>query len=162
MNKPVPVPYPGAAAAPKDIATLADEYCRAAISLMEDRKKGNPLSLAPGRLCAIHAIELYLNAFLQAGGAAPEKVRAHCHNLSAMAERAIASGMILRKRTAGHLRKMTDDREYLVSRYGPEMTSTLSQINRLMATLDEVSRKIKSAIQSEPAQQPEGIPVRKS
>ena len=89
----------------------------------------------------MHAIELYLNAFLLAGGTPPEQVRSHFHNLAARTESAIASGLVLRKRTAEHLRKMTEDREYLVSRYGPEMTSTLSELNRLMATLEEVSKK---------------------
>ena len=75
-----------------------------------------------------------------------EQVRSHFHNLAARTERAIASGLVLRKRTAEHLRKMTEVREYLVSRYGPEMTSTLSELNRLTATLEEVSRKTKLRI----------------
>ncbi|GHD99175.1 hypothetical protein GCM10008024_05500 [Allgaiera indica] len=141
MNGTNTIPYPGSTAAPEDIVALADEYRRAAIALMESGRKGEPLSRAPGRLCAIHAIELYLNAFLLVGGTPPEQVRSHFHNLAARAEKAIDSGLILRKRTAEHLRKMTETREYLVSRYGPEMTSTLSELNRLMATLEEVSKK---------------------
>ena len=34
-------------------------------------------------------------------------------------------------------------REYLVTRYGPELTSTLAQLNRLAATLDEVAVKVR-------------------
>ena len=141
MNNTKTITYPGSTAAPNDIVALADEYRRAAIALMESGRRGEPLSRAPGRLCAMHAIELYLNAFLLAGGTPPEQVRSHFHNLAARTESAIASGLVLRKRTAEHLRKMTEDREYLVSRYGPEMTSTLSELNRLMATLEEVSKK---------------------
>lgn len=143
-------PYPGAAAAPEEIVALADEYRHAAVALMGAGRKGDPLSHAPGRLCAIHAIELYLNAFLLAGGASPEEVRSHIHDLAVRAERAICSGLVLRKRTAEHLQKMTKDREYLVSRYGPEMTSTFSQINRLMATLDEVAGKTRKWVGDEP------------
>jgi hypothetical protein len=33
-------------------------------------------------------------------------------------------------------------REYVVSRYQPEMHTGLSQINRVMATLDEISEKV--------------------
>lgn len=141
MNNTKIISYPGSTATPEHIVALAEEYRRAAVALIRAGRKGEPLSRAPGRLCAIHAIELYLNAFLLAGGTPPEEVRSHFHNLAARAERAIASGLVLRKRTAEHLRKMTDDREYLVSRYGPEMTSTLSQLNRLLATLEEVAKK---------------------
>lgn len=31
---------------------------------------------------------------------------------------------------------------YLIVRYAPELTSTLSQVNRVMTTLEEVSRKV--------------------
>ena len=44
---------------------------------------------------------------------------------------------------------MAGNREYLVTRYGPEMTATTSQINRLTATLDEVANKV-SAMMSTP------------
>jgi hypothetical protein len=64
-----------------------------------------------------------------------------------MCQGAIASNQRLpapsvRKRTALHLSAMEGNREYLVTRYGPEMTGTVSQINRLMATLDEVANKV--------------------
>jgi hypothetical protein len=54
----------------------------------------------------------------------------------------MASGLVLRKRTVAHLNKLTESREYLVTRYGPELSTSLSQINRLMATLEEVARKV--------------------
>jgi len=37
---------------------------------------------------------------------------------------------------------MAGNREYLVTRYGPEMAATISQINRLTATLEEVANKV--------------------
>lgn len=105
-----------------------------------------PLSRSPGRLCAIHAIELYLNAYLLSSGASPQEIRAHFHNLKERSDRTRASGLILRKRTAEHLIKMTEEREYLISRYSPEMATTHSEINRLMATLEEVANKVSQRI----------------
>jgi hypothetical protein len=64
------------------------------------------------------------------------------HDLAARAELAIACGLRLKKRTTAHLNAMTGNREYLVTRYGPEMTTTISQINRLTATLEEVANKV--------------------
>jgi len=121
---------------------LADEYCRAAQTLLECGRKGKPLSRAPFRLCAVHAIELYLNALLLHRGDKPEQIRGRKHDLAERTRLALESGLKLRERTADHLIKMTETREYLVSRYAPEMSSTLSEINRLEATLNEVGRKV--------------------
>lgn len=49
---------------------------------------------------------------------------------------------MLRSRTAAHLIAMVKTREYLVSRYETDQASTLSQINRLQATLEEISSKV--------------------
>lgn len=138
--------YPGSRATAEDIMQLADEYCRAAQTLLEDGRKGNTLSRAPSRLCAIHAIELYLNAFLLHLGDKPGKIRSRNHDLAERAGLALESGLILRKRTAEHLIAMTRRREYVVSRYSPETLSTLSQINRLVATLNEVGKKVREFV----------------
>lgn len=37
---------------------------------------------------------------------------------------------------------LSQDREYLITRYGPELAATTSQINRLTATLEEVAAKV--------------------
>ena len=68
------------------------------------------------------------------------------HNLADRTELALAHGLVLRKLTREHLVKMTDDREYLVSRYGPDMSATLSLVNRLMATLNQLARKVRIRI----------------
>lgn len=93
-------------------------------------------------MSAIHAIELYLNALLLFRGQETSRIRGLQHDLAARTEMAIANGLQLRKRTAAHLSAMAGNREYLVTRYGPEMTATISQINRLTATLDEVANKV--------------------
>ena len=135
-------PYPGTNAGPSEIFALATEYHSAAEALILRGRPRQPISRAPARLCAIHAIELYLNAFLLAAGDPPERVRAHFHNLANRANLAVGRGLVLRKLTVAHLVRMTEDREYLVSRYGPELSGTLSESNRLMATLNEIAKKV--------------------
>ena len=121
----------------------------AAHLLLKQKRRGDTRSLAPCRLSAIHAVELYLNALLLHTGHDPSDVRGMQHSLAKRTERAIACGLHLRKRTVAHLAAMEGNREYLVSRYGPEMTATVSQINRLTATLDEVAKKV-TAIMGSP------------
>ncbi|WP_397544793.1 hypothetical protein, partial [Roseovarius salis] len=109
--------YPGTNASPLEIFALAAEYHSAAEGLILKGRPRQPISRAPARLCAIHAIELYLNAFLLSSGDSPEKVRAHFHNLADRANTAVTRGLVLRKLTLNHLVRMTEDREYLISRY---------------------------------------------
>ena len=130
--------YPGSGAEPEDILELAAIYYEAAIALFENAKKGAPLSYAPARLCSIHSIELFLNAFLRHEGKTPKEIRDRWHNL---ADEAFVSKLRLRKKTAAHLEAITAKREYLISRYAPELASQQSELNRLTATLEEVKDK---------------------
>ena len=134
--------YPGELASPLEILRLADEYRKAAHALHPLGIRKKPLSRAPMRLVSIQAIELYLNALLLHCGNTPAKVRGLQHDLEDRTEQAVACGLKLRVKTAEHLKTMGRNREYLVMRYGPEMASTASQINRLYATLEEVSSKV--------------------
>ena len=138
--------YPGELAAPHVVRRLADEYRSAAHLLLPTGRRRDPLSRAPYRFAAIHAIELYLNAFLLKQSVEPSVVRRMQHDLSARTKLAIDSGLRLRKRTEAHLHDMTGNREYLITRYGAELTATMSQINRLTATLDEVAKKVTVAV----------------
>lgn len=135
-------PYPGALASPSEVLQLATEYHAAAQLLATRGRRGHPISRAPFRQAAIHAVELYLNAFLLHSGLEHRRVRALHHDLAARTELSLERGLQLRMRTATHLRSMATAREYLVSRYGPELTSSLSQLNRLSATLTEVASKV--------------------
>ena len=139
-------PYPGGSARPLQVRALADEYRKAAAVLLKLGERGKPLTRAPFRLTAIHAVELYLNAFLLARGHGAEKIRGLQHDLPARAELAIDGGLSLRKRTLEHIRSLSAGREYLVSRYGPELAASMSQVNRLIATLDEVANKVTNAL----------------
>lgn len=139
--------YPGNAATIEQLLALAEEYRRAARLLFDHRRRGHPLSLAPFRLSAIHAVELYLNALLRHEGHEPMQIRGLQHDLVTRSELAQQLGVVLRKRTAAHLADLVRQREYLVSRYGPELVSTTSNITRLMATLDEVALKAVARIE---------------
>ncbi|WP_293682629.1 hypothetical protein [uncultured Phenylobacterium sp.] len=140
--------YPGDVATASELLRLAEEYRQAALVIAGQGRRGDPISRAPYRLAAIHAVELYLSAHLLHSGSHPTLVRGLHHDLAARANLAIENGLVLRKRTAAHLKAMASSREYLVTRYGPELASTLSQVNRLAATLDEVAAKVRVTIQS--------------
>jgi len=135
-------PYPGNTATPKQLLQLAAAYHDAANALLPSGKKGNPLSRAPWRLIAIHAVELYLNALLLHFGQASAEIRGLQHNMAARTELAIAKGLTLRKRTVSHLETLSTNREYLTVRYSPEVPATISQITRLNATLEELAEKV--------------------
>ena len=134
--------YPGDAVSAAQLLDLAQEYRKAAILLKPYGTPGKAASRAPWRLLAVHAIELYLNAFLLHVGGEPGRIRGLQHDLSARAQQAVAKGLTLRKLTARHLASMTGGREYVVVRYSPDLLSSMSQINRLDATLDELAEKI--------------------
>lgn len=93
------------------------------------------------RLIAIHAVELYLNAFLLASGHSSASLRSLHHNLAARAKLAISLGLSLRKRTSTHLENLSDTREYLTSRYDPA-AATVSELNRVAASLTEIADKV--------------------
>lgn len=138
--------YPGSNASMWQILDLANVYHAAATTLFAKAQKKKPLSYAPARLCCIHAIELYLNVFLRHEGVLPEHIRARMHNL---ADSAFVAQLKLRKKTARHLESMTEKREYLISRYGPEQIAEHSELNRLLATLVEIAAKLGQYLNSE-------------
>jgi hypothetical protein len=146
--------YPGDLATPQQIRALADEYRDAAHLLLKSGKAAKSLTRAPFRLTAIHAIELYLSAQLLHRGFAAKKIRTLGHNLAA---RALDSGLVLRKRTAEHLKTLSERREYLITRYGPERAASTSQINRLTATLDEIAEKVTIALTTDASPKPKPL-----
>ncbi len=145
MNDQSSVSYPGESATPAEVSSLADEYRLAALLLLENGRPKEPKSRAPFRMVAIHAVELYLNAFLLHSGHDAAQIRGFQHNLAARADLAVELGLALRKRTHEHLHTMSQSREFLITRYAPSVTS-LSEINRLQATLAEVAQKVSAII----------------
>ena len=140
--------YPGDLATVPQLITLACEYRGAAHDLLTRGKRKSPSSWAPARLLALQAIELQLNAFLLHSGNDTHKIRSLRHNLAERGDLAISSGLVLRKRTLTHLYELSSGREYLITRYGPELSGSWTQINRLIATLDEITIKVSSALTS--------------
>lgn len=151
-------------ATPAELCLLAAQYQYAAKSLWrreERRKKHKPVSWAPYRFCAIHAVELYLNAFLLFKGMEEDQVRGLQHDLTERALLTKAQGLNLRTKTNKHLDEMADSREYLMTRYNPKM-KTVSQINRMDSTLQEVAQKVTLAIKGKqsPAVTKKPVPVK--
>ncbi|SDZ32532.1 hypothetical protein SAMN05444004_110108 [Jannaschia faecimaris] len=64
--------YPGETATKWGILDLAHDYYNCAIHLFKysENYSGHGMQ-GPARLCAIHSLELYLNAFLRHGGCYP-------------------------------------------------------------------------------------------
>lgn len=135
--------YLGVAAGVRGILNLAMQYQNAAGKLGEGSSKPNHL---PRRLLALHAMELYLNAFLLAKGVNPTTIRGVRHDLVERAHVASQAGLVLRRRTVSHLATLSANNEYHIIRYAPELSSTLSQVTRVMATVDELSRKVRKAL----------------
>lgn len=138
--------YPGAEISPLQAYALAEEYWLAAHALKERGRPGHPVSRCPFRLCAIHAIELYLDALLLKQGCSAKEIRSMLHRLEPRVERALAGGLALRKKTSRHIRELDEKREYMAVRYAPELALTFSQVNRLTATLDQIRGIVSSAL----------------
>ncbi len=135
--------YLGKAADVRGILDLATRYRDAANTLGEGVSKPNHL---PRRLLALHSIKLYLDALLLANGLDRETIRGFEGDFNERTRIAMDIGLVLRKRTAAHLATLSSNREYLAVSYGSETTATLSQMNRVMATLDELSLKVRKML----------------
>ncbi|NVD42807.1 hypothetical protein BLJAPNOD_06328 [Ensifer sp. M14] len=137
--------HPDQSAKVRDILALATQYRDAAVKLGEGVSKPNHI---PRRLLALHSIELYLNALLLAKGIDQKTICGFEHDLGERTRIAVNAGLVLRSRTAEHLATLSRNREYIVIRYGPVPTAKLSQINRVMATLDEVSKRVRRMLRA--------------
>lgn len=137
--------YPGATAHPEELMALADQFQLAADEAIKISKRGHNISLAPFRLLCIHAIELYLNAFLLHCGEPASAIRSLQHDLAARLDLLDKYKLVLKAKTRCHLTDISANREYVVSRYAPDVT-TLSQVNRLQATVAEVESKVRARL----------------
>jgi hypothetical protein len=142
------LPYPGSDMGPDEVLVLAETYRASALRLLTGKDSNKLRSSAPFRLLIIHAIELYLNAYLLASGTPATAIRGMQHDLGKRAVLAQQTGMVLRLKTADHLMTLSQTREYLVSRYGSLDTNSLSQLNRLRATVEEVRERTGQRVNS--------------
>ena len=145
---------PGDEATPQQVLELAHAYRLAAGVLLPTGRRRKPLSRAPYRLTAIQAIELYLNAFLMVRGLTAATLRGMGHDLALRSGLAADAGLKLRKKTVEHLKALSEAREYLIMRYGPELTGNGSPLNRLDSTLAEVASKASQIVDSKRGKDP--------
>jgi hypothetical protein len=143
MNETLGTTYPGELTPPRDLVQLARCYEAAADQALGIWRLTEPMSAYPARLLSIHAIELYLAAFLRAHGQTPKQVRAHMHDVAGMAKETERLGLVLRTRTQASLEKMVGNREYLVTRYDTDRALMLTEMNRVFATMREVGHKVR-------------------
>lgn len=133
--------YPGTGASLGQMLDLAQAYLAAAYKLM-GYDTGNPIQSAPIRLVSIQAVELFLNAYLLSSGESAATIRALQHDIGKRSTLAIEAGLVLNQRTQKHLVGLSNNREYLTSRYGPEMSESWSHLKALLATVKEVSERV--------------------
>jgi hypothetical protein len=119
------------AATPEEILGLAEEYANTAVHLFEQKDKA--LGHRPAHLCALHAIELYLHAFLKFRGATSGRIKARQHDLW---HQEFAERLDLDTKTCKHLRDLSETREYRTLRYAPQQPH--SPKNRMERTLQAI------------------------
>ncbi len=119
---------------------LARQYQQAAYVLRANISDGNAQCEAAWRHNAIHAIELFLSAFLCENGVSEKDIRALQHDLFQRAEMAKTHGLYLETPTRNTLRSMSERREYLLVRY--DTGQKLTSLRNLCTTLDEIAGKV--------------------
>ena len=152
--------YPGERASVPEMLALADAYGAAARCLLAAKPK--KIERAPAHCCAMQAIELYLNACLRHCGRGIGEVRGFQHDLGAMLDCGARHGLAVDDRTQAHLRHLVIEREFLIARYAPDQSSSLSPQTRLEATLKEVERAVRAVIRTKPAKALPSTPVTQS
>jgi hypothetical protein len=141
--------YPGSATTALQLKELALHYADAACVFEKLPHTPKGLALVPFRLLAIHAIELTFNAVLVHNSVKAEEIRAMHHDLRAHMVMAETFGLKLRPKTVKHICDLTANREYLVHRYDPAESLRAGHLNRLIATLREVSKKTNQLLAAE-------------
>jgi len=63
-----------------------------------------------------------------------------------LADSSLVVKLKLKNTTSEHLTAITEKREYLISRYGPEMIAEQTEMTRLSSTLTEIMTKVRNHI----------------
>jgi hypothetical protein len=127
---------------------LAAEYAQASKALRKLGRMRQAQSYAPFRFAALHAIELYLSAYLRLHGLDNAELRSTGHRFCAKTELATQHGLRLRKKTHAHLIELSGNREYQAVRYDTTMLALLTKINRLEATRDEIAAEVTRIVEA--------------
>ncbi len=125
-------------ATPQDVLAVAGSYAEAADHLFAQHRTAKPDLNMPARLCALHAVELYLHAFLRFRGASAKQIRARSHSLW---HEEFNKVLDLDPKTRQHLQDLSSERVYVSVRYPIDHVSRPCPINRMERTLEAVREK---------------------
>jgi hypothetical protein len=140
------VEYPGDSATAQQLLELADQYFNAALTTRAKQVKPRQrLTWAPTRLLYVHAIELYLNAWLRKKNVANATLRGMKHSLSERYNEAARLGLTLPDSAQRNLVQVEHENAYVVVRYGPERLRELSNPMQLEGSLIAVRKAVLSA-----------------
>ena len=134
--------YPGSNMSYGQMLALAHEYRRIALSLDRLQAKKRPMLIAPYRFAAIHAIELYFNAFLLFRGLSHVELRQSHHDLKQRQLLAHSNGLMLKATTVSRLEELMLNREYLSARYSIMGAKNALDFNSLERIMNELARKV--------------------
>src|SRR5512136_1335874 len=119
--------YPGDGMDALSTLALAAEFAQASKALRKLGRRRQAESYAPFRFAALHAIELYLAAFLKLHGLDNSELRSTGHRFCTKTELAKEHGLRLRKKTQAHLVELSGNREYQAVRYDTTMLPLLTK-----------------------------------
>jgi hypothetical protein len=134
--------YPGEKMSPGQMLALAHEYKRIAQSLDKLEIKSRPIALAPFRFAAIHAIELYINAYLLFRGVEARELRKINHDLVRRQIWAHELGLVLRSKTIERIGQIMLNREYLSARYSVCHVKNGLDFTQLEMVMSELAKKV--------------------
>jgi hypothetical protein len=119
---------------------IARKYECLALDLLARKRKLEVELIDPARFLMVHAIEMYLLSWLVHHHASTDRK----HDFKTKIENATKEGLHLRKKTYAHI--ATLQTEYYFLRYGANESIPMPPLNRLQATLHEVSKKVLAAL----------------
>jgi hypothetical protein len=125
-------------AKPQEMLDLAKSYADAAEHLFAEHRASKMSLQKPARLCALHAIELYLHAFLTFRGATDKQMKDRHH---ALWHEEFSDRLGLDAKTQQHLKDLTTEKAYLAVRYGCEPPHTMCAETRMKRTLELIREK---------------------
>ena len=134
--------YPGSDMTYGRMLALAHEYRRIALSLDRLEADKRPLLIAPYRFAAIHAIELYFNAFLLFRGLSHVELRRSHHDLKQRQLLAHSNGLMLKATTVSRLEELMLNREYLSARYSITNLINALDFSSLELIMNELAAKV--------------------
>lgn len=126
--------------------SLAHEYRKIALTLDKLEVKKRPIALAPYRFAAVHAIELYINAFLMFKGYEAKALRGANHDFAKRQKWANELGLVLHSKTIARIDQIMLNREYLAARYSISHMKHGLDFAQLEIIMVELAKKVTAKI----------------